>query len=69
MNMLEYMKIILKKVSFDPQLFEKELRKAIDGLLPSDLMELKNWCFQEFRESFGKILVICFGEFHPAGAR
>ena len=46
--MLEYVKTILKKVSFDQILFEKELVKAIRTLLLDELKELKKWCYEQF---------------------
>lgn len=42
-GMLEYSKTVLKKVSFDVQLFKRELKKAIKRLLPHELQELKEW--------------------------
>ena len=39
--MLEYTKTVLKKVSFDVNLFCKELKKAIDRLLPYEIEELR----------------------------
>ena len=39
--MLEYTKEILKKVSFDTQLFCRELKKATERLLPYELDELR----------------------------
>ena len=42
-GMLEYTKTVLQKVSFDARLFCKELKKAIDRLLPNELAELKEW--------------------------
>lgn len=42
-NMLEYSKMVLKKVSFDLKLFCKELEKAISRLLPEEIEELKVW--------------------------
>ncbi|MDT7827074.1 hypothetical protein RQM65_00160 [Pricia sp. S334] len=45
-SMLEYTKTVLKKVSFDTQLFYKELKKAISRLLPEEIEELKNWLQQ-----------------------
>ena len=39
----EYTTMILSKVSFDPNLFYKELKKAIDRLLPYEIEELKVW--------------------------
>jgi len=45
-GMLEYTKTVLQKVSFDARLFSKELRKAINRLLPNELEELKEWLKQ-----------------------
>ncbi|HNQ27494.1 MAG TPA: hypothetical protein PKL92_06185 [Aquaticitalea sp.] len=39
--MFEYTKTVLKKVSFDPALFCKEVKKAVQRLLPYELEELK----------------------------
>ncbi len=39
--MLEYTKTILNKVSFDANLFCKEVQKAVERLLPYELEELK----------------------------
>ncbi len=39
--MFEYTKTILRKVSFDVQLFCKEVQKAIKRLLPHEIEELK----------------------------
>ncbi len=41
--MYEYTKTVLKKVSFDIELFSKELEKAVDRLLPFEVQELKIW--------------------------
>ena len=58
--MLEYVKTILKKVSFDRRLFEKELIKAIKALLKEEIKELKEWCYQTFGHLYPKILNRCF---------
>jgi hypothetical protein len=39
--MFEYTKTVLKKVSFDTNLFCKELKKALKRLLPYEIEELK----------------------------
>lgn len=44
--MLEYTKTVLKKVSFDTKLFCKELKKAVERLLPEEIEELKQWLLQ-----------------------
>jgi len=54
--MLEYVKTILKKVSFDRKLFEKELVKAIKVLLPKDLQDFKKWCYEQFGHIYNVIL-------------
>ena len=45
-SMLEYSKMVLKKVSFDTKLFCKELKKAISRLLPDEIEALKDWLKQ-----------------------
>lgn len=54
--MLEYIKTILQKVSFDSKLFEKELKKSFDLLFGDDLKALKDWCYQKFGKIYGPIL-------------
>ncbi|WP_075343989.1 hypothetical protein [Tenacibaculum agarivorans] len=44
--MYEYTKIVLQKVSFNSDLFCKELEKAIKRLLPYELEELIIWLRQ-----------------------
>jgi len=40
-NMLTYTKTLLKKVSFDPYLFKKELQKSTLYLMPHEYLALK----------------------------
>jgi hypothetical protein len=54
--MLEYVKTVLMKVSFDRRLFEKELRKALNLLLPSEIQEFKDWCYWKFSNSYEPVL-------------
>lgn len=46
--MLEYVKTILLKVSFDKILFEKELIKGLKMLCGEELIHLKRWCYEKF---------------------
>ncbi len=39
----DYSKIVLERVSFDAQLFAKELQKAVLLLLPFEIEELTEW--------------------------
>ena len=54
--MLEYVKTILQKVSFDGKLFEKELRKALKMITKEELVLLKNWCYEKFSGLYQLIL-------------
>ncbi len=54
--MLEYAKIILSKVSFDKRLFEKELSKAVKALVPDELREFKQWCYDKFGQLYQTVL-------------
>lgn len=59
--MLEYFKLILTKVSFEPSLFEKELGKAVKGGLHlEELREFKKWCYKNYGHSHHYILEKCF---------
>jgi len=42
-TMFVYTKSILERVSFDPQLFCKELNKALKKLLPYEIEQLTEW--------------------------
>ncbi|MDQ6477780.1 hypothetical protein [Dyadobacter sp. LHD-138] len=59
-SMLEYIKIILQKVSFDRRLFEKELRKAIRMLMPAEVKRLRNWCYENYGAMHLAVLNNCF---------
>lgn len=58
--MLNYVKNVLTKVSFDAKLFEKELRKAIELLIGEEIQELKQWCYNRFGNEHEAILNRCF---------
>ena len=57
--MLNYVKTVLTRVSFDARLFEKELRKAIKLLIAEEVQELKEWCYANFG-SYKAIINRCF---------
>ncbi|MDG2426751.1 MAG: hypothetical protein P8M07_09220 [Flavobacteriales bacterium] len=59
-SMLNYCKRILAKVSFDPQLFTKELTKSIRRLEIGDLETLYNWCIVQFGSRYGDIIQRAF---------
>lgn len=60
MKMLNYVKTILTRVSFDALLFEKELRKAIKTLIAEEIQELRQWCYAHYGSQHRAILNRCF---------
>lgn len=51
MTMLEYSKMILEKVSFEPRIFKKELRKALRQSTKDEYQQLMEWCRKKFRKN------------------
>jgi hypothetical protein len=60
--MLEYVKTILVKVSFDLRLFEKELRKALKVLVKQELVLLRAWCYEKFSGIYRPIIKRVFAK-------
>ncbi len=55
--MLELSKRILKSVSFDRILFQKELSKAIKWISDAEELQiLKEWCIVEFGHIYPKVI-------------
>ncbi|WP_266206373.1 hypothetical protein [Pontibacter kalidii] len=54
--MLEYIKLILWKVSFDRTLFEKELTKGVAQLDMDEVLLLQEWCLEIFSDRYYSIL-------------
>lgn len=54
--MLEYVKIILQKVSFDAMLFRKELQKSITWLNEEEKVELKIWLNASFTGEYKNVI-------------
>ena len=48
MSPIEYAKMILEKVSFEPKIFKKELRKALRKSSKRDFKHLMAWCREKF---------------------
>jgi len=63
--MLDYVKTILLKVSFSKKLFEKELRKSLQHILPEDLLDFKTWCYQQFARLYRRVLKRVFMQYSP----
>ncbi|MGB3588056.1 MAG: hypothetical protein WBA23_16020 [Tunicatimonas sp.] len=45
-SMLAYTKLILEKVSFNRELYDREYRKALTRLSPNEAHLLKQWIYQ-----------------------
>ena len=60
--MLEYAKIILPKVSFSKQLFQKELVKCISWVEPEQIQELYLWCYDNFNEIYPNVIAEAFSD-------
>lgn len=54
--MLEYAKIILPKVSFSEELFEKELIKCIKWVGADEVQDLHDWCYQNFKDKYADLM-------------
>jgi hypothetical protein len=54
--MLEYTKLILRKVSFSRELFGKELKKSIKWLKKEEVVALQAWCLVTFGDRYGDII-------------
>ena len=67
--MLDYVKMILLKVSFNKALFEKELRKALKMLLPAEVPDSHAWCYQQFARVYRRVLKRVFGNLDDAALR
>ena len=59
---LNYAKIILAKVSFDASIFQRELHKAVNLLLPHEIKSLEQWCYRRFGDIYGSLLDECFSD-------
>lgn len=54
--MIDYVKTILEKVSFSRYLFERELRKGLRLILPTEVQEFKDWCYAMFGKDHEPVL-------------
>ncbi len=61
--MLEFTKVVLKKVSFDADLFRKELAKSIEWLNNSEKKQLRAWCLAYFGANYHQTIQEVFNQF------
>ncbi len=61
--MLEFTKKILTSVSFDPQLFQKELYKALKWINDAEeVRKFHEWCIVEFGSKYPAIIRKAFAQ-------
>lgn len=61
--MLEYSKTILQKVSFNRDLFRKELIKSMRWLRKEEIILLQIWCMVTFNDQYRDIIRDVFYNF------
>jgi len=62
--MLDFAKKVLLNVSFDRDLFKKELKKAIKFLEKKESIILYSWCLLTFGEKYRDIIIQVFSDEH-----
>lgn len=61
--MLELTKKILRSVSFDAQLFQKELHKALKWITDAEeIQRFQEWCITEFGTKYPRIIKRAFAQ-------
>ncbi len=59
--MIEFTQKILRAVSFDKQLFQKELNKALKWVTDAEeVRKIQEWCIIEFGAKYPKIITSTF---------
>jgi hypothetical protein len=65
--MLEFTKKILRGVSFDPLLFQKELHKALKWITDAEeVRKFQEWCITEFGAKYPVIIKKAFAQMTTA---
>ena len=54
--MLKYTMTILQKVSFDKDLFKRELRKSLKWLKRDEVLALQAWCAINFGVTYSDVI-------------
>jgi hypothetical protein len=58
--MLKYTKTVLQKVSFNKDLFKKELQKSLRWLKKDEVMVLQTWCVLTFGSIYMDVITEVF---------
>ncbi len=54
--MLKYTKTVLQKVSFNKDLFKKELQKSLRWLRKDEIIVLQTWCVLNFGSMYMDVI-------------
>ena len=54
--MLKYTKTVLQKVSFNKDLFKKELQKSLRWLKKEEIIVLQTWCVVNFGSMYMDVI-------------
>ncbi|HIP31908.1 MAG TPA: hypothetical protein EYG86_04015 [Crocinitomicaceae bacterium] len=61
--MIEFTQKILRAVSFDKQLFQKELGKALKWITDAEeIQKFQEWCIVEFGAKYPKVISKAFAK-------
>ena len=66
--MLEFCKTVLKRVSFDRQLFARELTKSFSWLPHDEALALKSWALATYSNKYAQLIVTTFASVHAMDA-
>jgi len=58
--MLEFCKTVLKRVSFDRQLFARELTKSFSWLPQDEALALKSWALTTYSNKHTQVILTAF---------
>ena len=56
MTMLEHQKLLLDQLSYDPELFRKEIVKSFKWLKSYEIIMLHRWLKDQYGESHGELI-------------
>ncbi len=59
-DMLEFCKTVLSRVSFDRRLFAKELKKSFQWLPREDAEALRQWAMKQYRHKYAHAITAAF---------
>jgi len=62
---IRYAKEVLSKVSFERNIFKRELKKFLNIIHPDQHQEFKEWCINEFKSEHLETIESVFQKYSP----